>query len=73
LINNTWNNKSKGDHYESSNWSKYDIPLYEELLKAAAQNPDKLKSIDDVITKLVANEGNKRCSYTRTIANMVCL
>jgi hypothetical protein len=59
LINNVSNNKSKGEHYGNLIWAKYDIPLYEELLKAAAQNPDKLKSIDDIITKLVANEETK--------------
>lgn len=59
LIYNMSSNKSKEAYYENSIWSKYDIPLYEELLRAAAQDSHKLKSIDDVITKLVANEETK--------------
>lgn len=54
------NNKSNGQNtWDNSFWSKFSIPLYEELLKASSQQPYKLKSIDDVMNKLMANEETK--------------
>jgi hypothetical protein len=49
----------KNNGNETSIWSKYSIPLYEELLKAASQHPQKLKSIDEAITKLQSSEETK--------------
>lgn len=43
----------------SKSWnilSKYRIPLYEELLKTSSQNPERLKIIDDLFTKILSNE-----------------
>lgn len=43
----------------SESWnilSKYRIPLYEELLKTSSQNPERLKIIDDLFTKILSNE-----------------
>lgn len=46
--------------YDSA-WGNYSLPLYEELLKASSQHPGKLKSIDELITKLKADENT--CGY----------
>ncbi|MHC1773820.1 MAG: phospholipase D family protein [Lentimicrobium sp.] len=37
-------------------WGNYSLPLYEDLLKTASQHPGKLRSIDELITKLQADE-----------------
>jgi len=45
---------SSGD--EVPIWEKYNFPLFEELLKATARHPDKLKRIDETIRKLSADK-----------------
>lgn len=42
-----------------SPWAKYNLPLYEELLKTTSQYPEKLKNIDELITKLQTNENTR--------------
>jgi HKD family nuclease len=43
-----------------SMWNNYSLPLYEELLKASSQHPEKLRSIDELFTKLKADENTKK-------------
>jgi hypothetical protein len=53
-------NKSSGNSgANDALWSKYSLPLYEELLKASSHYPDKLKSIDELFTKLQADESSR--------------
>lgn len=57
--NNSSNRKNGGNENHDSIWFKYNIPLYEELLRAAAQQPQKLRNIDGIITKMLSNEDTK--------------
>ena len=57
---NEADSKSKpSEDQHNSIFALYDFPLYEELLKAAAQNPEKLRRINELITKLTANDDTK--------------
>lgn len=53
-----YNHTGEKSNYEPL-WNKYSLPLYEELLKTASQHPDKIKSIDLLITKLKTDENTK--------------
>ncbi len=52
-------NKSESNLPSEAIWNKYNLPLYEELLKSASQQPQKLRSINDLITKLKSEENTK--------------
>ena len=54
----TSDNQNFNGHSENI-WDKYSLPLYEELLKTTSQHPEKLRSIDELISKLKAEEKTK--------------
>jgi hypothetical protein len=58
-LNQLGNIRSDGNAHSEAVWDSYSLPLYEELLKTASQHPQKLRSIDELITKLKTQEDTK--------------
>ncbi len=60
IVDDTETNSNKNNPAKDRNsdgvWSKYNLPLYEELLKASSQHPEKLRYIDELMTKLKVDE-----------------
>jgi hypothetical protein len=56
----TTESKIKNSAAFSSMWNNYSLPLYEELLKASSQHPEKLKSIEELFVKLKADENTRK-------------